>query len=149
MGIATQRRIGAFLARIDDKIELNTAINENLEQQAQAIFKAWFVDFEPFGGVMPEDWNETTLGTVATISTKSLNPIKNPNLYLEARGYEKNIRTPEILVPDLVSDNVPNYLKCTIFSSKKPFKNVPKIVFSKGFYGNLYRQLYRQMAVFR
>ena len=36
-------------------------INENLEQQAQALFKAWFVDFEPFGGVMPDDWQETTL----------------------------------------------------------------------------------------
>jgi type I restriction enzyme S subunit len=31
-------------------------INENLEQQAQALYKAWFVDFEPFGGVMPDDW---------------------------------------------------------------------------------------------
>lgn len=54
--IEVQKRIGAILARIDDKIELNTAINENLEQQAQALFKAWFVDFEPFGGVMPDDW---------------------------------------------------------------------------------------------
>ena len=54
--IEVQKRIGAILARIDDKIELNNAINENLESQAQAIFKSWFVDFEPFGGVMPEDW---------------------------------------------------------------------------------------------
>lgn len=54
--IEEQRRIGAVLSVIDDKIELNTAINENLEQQAQAIFKSWFVDFEPFGGVMPENW---------------------------------------------------------------------------------------------
>lgn len=54
--IDTQKRIAAILSTIDDKIELNTAINENLEQQAQAIFKSWFVDFEPFGGVMPENW---------------------------------------------------------------------------------------------
>lgn len=54
--ITTQRRIVAVLQRIHDKIAVNTAINENLESQAQAIFKSWFVDFEPFGGVMPEDW---------------------------------------------------------------------------------------------
>lgn len=81
--IEIQKRIGAILARIDDKIELNTAINENLEQQAQALFKAWFVDFEPFGGAMPDDWTETTLGTIAAISTKSINPLKQPDLYLE------------------------------------------------------------------
>lgn len=52
----TQKQIASVLLSMDDKIELNTAINENLEQQAQAIFKSWFVDFEPFGGVMPEDW---------------------------------------------------------------------------------------------
>ena len=51
-----QRKIVASLVAIDDRILLNTAINENLESQAQAIFKAWFVDFEPFDGVMPEDW---------------------------------------------------------------------------------------------
>ena len=54
--IDLQRSIALILKNIDDKIELNTAINENLEQQAQAIFKSWFVDFEPFGGVMPENW---------------------------------------------------------------------------------------------
>ena len=81
--IDTQKRIAAILSAIDDKIELNTAINENLEQQAQALFKAWFVDFEPFGGVMPDDWTETTLGTIAAISTKSINPLKQPDLYLE------------------------------------------------------------------
>lgn len=54
--IDEQRRVAAVLSAIDDKIELNTAINENLEQQAQAIFKSWFVDFEPFSGVIPDDW---------------------------------------------------------------------------------------------
>ncbi len=51
-----QQKIALILSALDDKIELNNKINENLESQAQAIFKAWFVDFEPFGGVMPEDW---------------------------------------------------------------------------------------------
>ena len=54
--IEEQRKIASILSALDDKIELNNRINENLESQAQAIFKAWFVDFEPFDGVMPEDW---------------------------------------------------------------------------------------------
>ena len=51
-----QRRIARYLEMIDEKIELNTAINNNLEQQAQLLFKSWFVDFEPFNGTMPSDW---------------------------------------------------------------------------------------------
>lgn len=57
----TQNQIVSILSSIEEKIKLNTAINENLEQQAQAIFKSWFVDFEPFGGVMPNDWNISTV----------------------------------------------------------------------------------------
>lgn len=51
-----QKKISAMLSSIDDNIYLNTRINNNLEQQAQMLFKSWFVDFEPFGGKMPEDW---------------------------------------------------------------------------------------------
>ena len=43
-----QEKIASILKSIDDKIEVNRRINENLEQQAQALFKSWFVDFEPF-----------------------------------------------------------------------------------------------------
>lgn len=78
-----QKRVAKILSEIDNKITINTAINENLEQQAQAIFKSWFVDFEPFGGGIPDDWIETTLGKIAIISTKSINPLKQPELYLE------------------------------------------------------------------
>ena len=42
--IEEQRKIGGLLKAIDDKIELNNAINNNLEQQAQALFKKWFID---------------------------------------------------------------------------------------------------------
>lgn len=45
-----QKRITEILSSIDYKIELNRRINDNLEQQAQALFKSWFVDFEPFRG---------------------------------------------------------------------------------------------------
>lgn len=50
------RKVSSFLSSLDDKIENNNRINCNLEAQAQALFKSWFVDFEPFGGTMPEDW---------------------------------------------------------------------------------------------
>ena len=49
-------KISKFLWNLDDKIENNNRINRNLEEQAQALFKSWFVDFEPWGGTMPEDW---------------------------------------------------------------------------------------------
>ena len=64
--LAEQKRIADILSAIDDKIELNRRINTNLEQQAQALYKSWFVDFEPFGGKMPEDWREGTLGEICT-----------------------------------------------------------------------------------
>ena len=56
-----QEKILSCLNPIDKKIELNNAINNNLEQQAQAIFKSWFIDFEPFNKTMPSDW---TIGTI-------------------------------------------------------------------------------------
>nr|WP_288893674.1 restriction endonuclease subunit S [uncultured Alistipes sp.] len=46
--LAEQKRIAAILGALDDKIELNRRINANLEEQAKALFKSWFVDFEPF-----------------------------------------------------------------------------------------------------
>lgn len=52
-----QEEIVKVLRNLDDKIQLNTEINKNLEQQAQALYKSWFVDFEPFNGTKPDDWN--------------------------------------------------------------------------------------------
>lgn len=69
-----QQKIASILSALDDKIELNNKINENLEQQAQAIFKSWFVDFEPFGGVMPEDMREVPLNELCEIVTKGTTP---------------------------------------------------------------------------
>ena len=68
--ISYQREISTVLKSLDDKIELNRRINDNLEQQAQALFKSWFVDFEPFKegkfvdselGMIPEGWRIGTL----------------------------------------------------------------------------------------
>ena len=67
----TQDRIVSILKSLDDKIEVNRKINENLEQQAQALFKSWFVDFEPFKngefveselGMIPKGWRVGKLG---------------------------------------------------------------------------------------
>ena len=63
--LPTQQKIAAILSSLDDKIELNNKINTNLEQQAGALFKNWFVDFEPFGGKMPEGWKVGKLEDIA------------------------------------------------------------------------------------
>lgn len=74
--IFTQKKITTILSRLDQKIELNRRINENLEQQAQALFKSWFVDFEPFKdgkfvdselGMIPEGWKVGTIGNYSNI----------------------------------------------------------------------------------
>ncbi len=66
--LPTQQKIAAILSSLDDKIELNNKINTNLEQQAQALFKNWFVDFEPFGGKMPKGWKVGKLSDIAEIT---------------------------------------------------------------------------------
>ena len=60
-------------------------INNNLEQQAQAIFKSWFVDFEPFNGILPGDWSEDILGNFIEIKRGgSPRPIQD---YIADSGY--------------------------------------------------------------
>ena len=68
-----QDKIVSILSSLDDKIELNRRINENLEQQAQALFKSWFVDFEPFKdgkfvdselGMIPEELIISRIGDI-------------------------------------------------------------------------------------
>ena len=69
-----QKAIARVLLALDDKIEVNRRINENLEQQAQALFKSWFVDFEPFKngefveselGMIPKGWRVESLSSIA------------------------------------------------------------------------------------
>jgi type I restriction enzyme S subunit len=62
--IDEQRTIADTLSALDDRIAANKAINHRLEQMAQAIFKSWFVDFEPWDGTMPNDWREVQLGDI-------------------------------------------------------------------------------------
>lgn len=70
----SQKKIAKILSSLDDKIELNNAINHNLQQQAQAIFKSWFIDFEPFGGKMPDDWKVVTLEQITTLISRGISP---------------------------------------------------------------------------
>ena len=83
--LRTQRRIAAILSSLDDKIDCNRRINANLEAQAQALFKSWFVDFEPFKdgkfvdselGRIPGGWEVKTLGDLAEFNKNSVNPTK-------------------------------------------------------------------------
>ena len=65
--LAEQRRIAEILGSLDDKIGLNSAINRNLEEQARALFKNWFIDFAPFGGVVPGEWKEGKLSDFVNV----------------------------------------------------------------------------------
>ncbi len=62
-----QEKIGRFLKALDDKIELNNRINENLEQQIEALYKSWFVEFEPFDGAAPFTWEKKDIYSIARI----------------------------------------------------------------------------------
>ncbi len=68
--IDVQKKVVAILSSLDNKIRLNRRINDNLEEQAKALFKSWFVDFEPFKGgkfvdselgLIPEGWSTGTI----------------------------------------------------------------------------------------
>ena len=78
-----QIKIAGLLDLLDKKILVNTEINENLTEQARAVFQSWFIDYEPFGGSVPIDWKLSSLGQIATIKTESWSPAKNPNVVVE------------------------------------------------------------------
>lgn len=82
--LSAQRSIASILSSLDRKIELNNKINADLEEMAQAIFKNWFVDFEPFKdgkfvdselGMVPEGWKVGTLFDIAEIFDKKRKPL--------------------------------------------------------------------------
>lgn len=84
--LSAQRSISSILSSLDRKIELNNKINADLEEMAQAIFKNWFVDFEPFKdgkfmdselGMIPEGWKVGCLGDIAEITSGKRPPKKS------------------------------------------------------------------------
>jgi len=96
--LKVQQQIAGVLGALDDKIELNRRINENLEQQAQALFKSWFVDFEPFKdgkfvdselGMIPEGWKVKKLGELCD-SISVTHPCKEGQLIFLNTGDIEN-----------------------------------------------------------
>ncbi|WP_304127825.1 restriction endonuclease subunit S [Mogibacterium diversum] len=72
-----QERISSILGSIDDKIEVNESINNNLEQQASALYESWFENFDHTNGVCPGNWSNQMLSTIADISSGKRPPIKS------------------------------------------------------------------------
>lgn len=84
--LSVQKKIATILSSLDDKIELNRRINGNLEQQVQALFKSWFVDFEPFKdgkfvdselGRIPKEWKVGNLLDVAILFDFQRKPLSS------------------------------------------------------------------------
>lgn len=93
--IEIQQKIGGLLSALDKKIAINKAINKNLEATAQAIFKSWFVDFEPFGGVMPANAQITELKKLCSVVTKGTTPT---TLGMSFRDYGVNFIKAESIL---------------------------------------------------
>ena len=109
-----QKRIVSILESIDNKIRTNQAINDNLEQQAQALYKSWFIDFEPFKdgdfveselGLIPEGWKVVELGEVTKQITekvknrtdvKVLSPVTTGELVLSEEYFTKQVFSESI-----------------------------------------------------
>lgn len=90
--LETQRSIASILSSLDRKIELNNKINADLEEMAQAIFKNWFVDFEPFKdgkfvdselGMIPEGWKVGRLDEIADVVGGSTPSKAKPEYYTQ------------------------------------------------------------------
>jgi len=101
-----QRAIAAILGALDDKIDLNRQMNQTLEAMAQALFKSWFVDFEPFRGEsmddsplgpIPKGWEVAQIENLGDVICGKTPPTR------DADNYEGHI--PFITIPDM-HDNV-------------------------------------------
>lgn len=121
--LAEQKRIAGILGALDDKIELNRRINANLEEQAQALFKSWFMDFEPFRdnpfvdselGKIPQGWKVTELGNVTKQQTekvgqqttvKVLSPVTTGELVLSEEYFTKQVFSESIAKYIIVKPN--------------------------------------------
>lgn len=121
-----------ILSSLDDKIEVNRRINEQLEELAQALFKSWFVDFEPFKdgefveselGMIPEGWKVCELSDVLYISKDSINPSKTPdNLFhhYSIPAYDNNKREEAQEGKAIMSNKFKVTNKTTLFSKLNP-----------------------------
>ncbi len=84
-----QKKIGYLLSELDKKIELNNKINNNLEQQAKALYKDWFFDFSPFSsdGNLPNGWHFGTVGDIIQIHDSKRVPLSGAERDKMAKVY--------------------------------------------------------------
>ena len=74
-----QQAIISVLTAIDSKIQANTEINDNLMQQAVAIFKSWFVEYSPFDGIAPKEWKTVNLEKITALICRGIAPKYSDN----------------------------------------------------------------------
>lgn len=110
--VEDQRRIASILSSLDQKIELNNKINADLEEMAQAIFKNWFVDFEPFKngkfvdselGMIPEGWKVGCLGDIAEITSGKRPPKKSKD------------KTKELFIPLIGASDIMGFTSDVLY----------------------------------
>jgi len=146
--IKEQKNISAILKSLDDKIEVNRRINENLEQQAQALFKSWFVDFEPFKddefveselGMIPKGWRVGTLGDICVTNRRAYKGnFAHEIEYIDTGSVTNNvIDPPQILNP--AKDKIPSRARRAvtegdiIYSSVRPDQRHYALLFNPSF----------------
>ena len=107
-----QKNIVSILSSLDRKIELNNKINADLEEMAQAIFKNWFVDFEPFKdgkfvdselGMIPEGWKVGCLGDIAEITSGKRPPKKSKD------------KTKELFIPLIGASDIMGFTSDVLY----------------------------------
>jgi type I restriction enzyme S subunit len=72
--IETQKKVVKLIDSLQTQIKINSEINDNLQQQAAAIFRSWFVDCIPFGGTVPDEWKNVTLEDITTLVSRGITP---------------------------------------------------------------------------
>lgn len=75
-----QQKIAAILSALDSKIENNDKINDNLQQQVQALYRSWFIEYTPFGGTPPADWRCGKLKDILQLQKRAIKAGAAPEL---------------------------------------------------------------------
>ena len=72
--LETQKKVVKLIGSLQTRIKTNAEINDNLQQQAAAIFRSWFVDCAPFGGKAPDEWKNVTLEDITALISRGITP---------------------------------------------------------------------------
>ncbi|MBQ8009080.1 MAG: restriction endonuclease subunit S [Bacteroidaceae bacterium] len=141
--ISYQKKVSAIIKSLDDKIEVNRRINDNLEQQAQALFKSWFVDFKPFRngefveselGMIPKGWRVGKLSELIEVKygkdhkklVDGIIPVYGSGGLM--RYAEKSLFTGEsVLIPRKGTLNNVMYVNEAFWTVDTMFYSIPRI----------------------